>query len=117
MKWHNNYDLILGNEYEAQKYKKGWLLIEGQLYREDCFEEVVEIGDAMDLKTFNKEINKVIESEWFKEKQIRIADELFDKFYDFNSLDRDEKDLLTSRLRDAFTAGFNYQMVKRSIKL
>lgn len=39
-KWHNNYDFVLGQVYEAQRYKKGWLMIEGQLYRENCFEVV-----------------------------------------------------------------------------
>ena len=38
VKSHNNYDFILGQVYEASKYKNGWLMIEGQLYREECFE-------------------------------------------------------------------------------
>jgi len=36
--WHNNYDFVLGETYEASAYKKGWLLIDGQLYREECFD-------------------------------------------------------------------------------
>lgn len=40
VKWHNNYDFELGKEYEAKRYKEGWLLIEGQLYREECFKKV-----------------------------------------------------------------------------
>lgn len=40
IKEHNNYNFILGKEYEANKYKDGWLLVEGQLYREECFESV-----------------------------------------------------------------------------
>lgn len=36
-KWHNNYDLKLGDKYKALKYKDGWLLIDGVLYREECF--------------------------------------------------------------------------------
>lgn len=45
-KWHNNYDeLVLGQEYKATLYKKGWLLIESgylerRLYREECFEKI-----------------------------------------------------------------------------
>ena len=39
-KWHSNYDFVLGEEYKARQYKKGWLLIQGQLYREECFEQV-----------------------------------------------------------------------------
>lgn len=38
IKWHNNYDFELGKKYQAQKYKDGWLLIDGQLYRENYFE-------------------------------------------------------------------------------
>lgn len=40
VKWHNNYPFVLGQEYPAQPYKLGWLLIEGQLYREEHFEKV-----------------------------------------------------------------------------
>lgn len=39
--WHNNYDFVLGQQYDAWLYRKGWLLIEGQLYREECFEKVI----------------------------------------------------------------------------
>ncbi len=39
VKWHNNYDFILGEMYKAQQYKEGWLLIDGQLYREECFKK------------------------------------------------------------------------------
>ncbi|WP_313893619.1 hypothetical protein [Psychrobacillus sp.] len=39
-KWHNNYDLKLGNKYKASQYKEGWLLIGSVLYREECFEKV-----------------------------------------------------------------------------
>ncbi len=39
-KWHNNYDLKLGRKYKAIQYKKGWLLIDSVLYREECFEKV-----------------------------------------------------------------------------
>ncbi|MEK4880150.1 MULTISPECIES: hypothetical protein [Paenibacillus] len=39
-KWHNNYDLLIGASYQATRYKPGWLLIEGVLYREECFTEV-----------------------------------------------------------------------------
>ena len=42
VKYHNNYDFTLGKEYEAQKYKEGWLLIQGQLYRQNCFKQVRE---------------------------------------------------------------------------
>ena len=38
VKNHNNYDFALGQVYEASKYKNGWLMIEGQLYREEQFE-------------------------------------------------------------------------------
>lgn len=43
IKEHNNYDLTLGNVYEAKFYKEGWLLIESDdkgnqvLYRDECF--------------------------------------------------------------------------------
>jgi len=37
---HNNYDFVFNATYEAQLYKAGWLLINGQLYRADCFEIV-----------------------------------------------------------------------------
>lgn len=40
IKEHNNYDFTLNKEYIATKYKDGWLLIDGQLYREECFEEI-----------------------------------------------------------------------------
>lgn len=40
IKWHNNYDFVLGQEYVAWPYKKGWLLIDGQLYREGCFKKI-----------------------------------------------------------------------------
>jgi len=40
VKWHNNYPFGIGYRYEAEKYKDGWLLIDGQLYREECFEVV-----------------------------------------------------------------------------
>lgn len=40
IKEHNNYNFILGQEYESSKYKDGWLLIEGQLYREEYFENI-----------------------------------------------------------------------------
>jgi hypothetical protein len=39
-KWHNNYDLKLGSKYSAIQYKKGWLLIDEVLYREECFEKL-----------------------------------------------------------------------------
>ena len=39
IKWHNNYDFTLGETYKANKYKEGWLLIDGQLYREEYFEK------------------------------------------------------------------------------
>lgn len=39
VKWHNNYDLTIGQKYNAQHYKEGWLLIDGVLYREECFEK------------------------------------------------------------------------------
>lgn len=35
--FHNNYDLEIGESYEATKYKPGWLLINGVLYREEYF--------------------------------------------------------------------------------
>lgn len=44
IKEHNNYDLTLGNIYEATFYKEGWLLIKNDdignsvLYRDKCFE-------------------------------------------------------------------------------
>lgn len=41
IKWHNNYGFKIGKEYNAILYKKGWLLINGQLYREEYFERVV----------------------------------------------------------------------------
>lgn len=41
VKNHNNYDFSLGQVYEASKYKNGWLMIEGQLYREECFDKVI----------------------------------------------------------------------------
>lgn len=47
VKSHNNYDFILGQVYEAIKYKNGWLMIEGQLYREEQFEiycSLVKVG-------------------------------------------------------------------------
>ena len=40
-KWHNNYDLKLGEKYTAHQYKKGWLLIDWVLYREECFEKII----------------------------------------------------------------------------
>lgn len=40
VKLHNNYGFILGREYEALPHKKGWLLIDRQLYREECFKKV-----------------------------------------------------------------------------
>jgi hypothetical protein len=40
-KWHNNYDFILGQKYKATLYKKGWILIDGVLYREECFEKKI----------------------------------------------------------------------------
>lgn len=39
-KWHSNYDFVLGEVYEASLYKDGWLLIDGQLYRSECFKTV-----------------------------------------------------------------------------
>lgn len=39
--WHNNYPFTLGESYDAANYKDGWLLIDGQLYRVECFEIVV----------------------------------------------------------------------------
>lgn len=39
-KWHNNYPFVIGHTYEATKYKPGWLMIDGQLYRHSCFTEV-----------------------------------------------------------------------------
>lgn len=38
MQLHNNYPFSLGKIYEAQRYKAGWLLIDGQLYRDMYFE-------------------------------------------------------------------------------
>lgn len=39
IKWHNNYDeLALGESYDGIDYKKGWVLINGVLYRAECFE-------------------------------------------------------------------------------
>lgn len=40
IKWHNNYPFVLGQECDAQHYKRGWLLIEGQLYRAECFKKI-----------------------------------------------------------------------------
>ena len=40
IKQHNNYDFVIGQECKASKYKKGWLLIDGQLYREECFVKI-----------------------------------------------------------------------------
>ena len=40
VKSHNNYDFVVGQVYEASKYKNGWLMIEGQLYREEQFEYI-----------------------------------------------------------------------------
>ncbi|MGR6760317.1 HD domain-containing protein [Paenibacillus sp. T2-29] len=49
-KWHNNYDeLVLGEEYDAQYYKKGWLLIGTVLYREDCFQMVNNLNKAISI--------------------------------------------------------------------
>ncbi|MHB0943363.1 HD domain-containing protein [Paenibacillus sp. ALE1] len=49
-KWHNNYDeLVLGQEYSAQYYKKGWLLIDTVLYREDCFQMVNNLNKAISI--------------------------------------------------------------------
>jgi len=39
VKWHNNYDFILGEVYEGFVYKTGWVSIDGQLYRKECFKE------------------------------------------------------------------------------
>lgn len=41
IKWHNNYDFIIGEAYEAQSYNDEWIIIEGQLYRKECFEHVI----------------------------------------------------------------------------
>lgn len=49
-KWHNNYDeLVVGQEYGAQYYKKGWLLIGTVLYREDCFKIVNNLNKAISI--------------------------------------------------------------------
>lgn len=40
VKWHNNYPFVLGQTYSALSYKPGWLLIQGQLYREEQFEKI-----------------------------------------------------------------------------
>ena len=45
IKEHINYDFILGKEYEATRYKRGWLMIEGQLYREECFKNIEMVCD------------------------------------------------------------------------
>lgn len=39
IKEHNNYDFVLEEVYAASKYKEDWLLINGQLYREECFKK------------------------------------------------------------------------------
>lgn len=44
IKKHNNYDFILGQVYEANKYKNGWLRINGQLYREEYFATDINVG-------------------------------------------------------------------------
>lgn len=44
IKEHNNYDFKIGCEYEAIKYKDGWLMIDGQLYRAECFGQYKEAG-------------------------------------------------------------------------
>lgn len=38
IKWHNNYDLTLGQAYSGYVYKDGWIYIDGVLYRQECFE-------------------------------------------------------------------------------
>lgn len=40
IKWHNNYPFAVGYEYEALQFKEGWLLIDGQLYREEHFQKI-----------------------------------------------------------------------------
>jgi len=37
IKRHNNYDFILGEVYEGYVYSDEWILINGQLYRKECF--------------------------------------------------------------------------------
>lgn len=41
-KEHNNYPFGIGYEYEAQQYKPGWLMIDGQLYRDEHFQRVIQ---------------------------------------------------------------------------
>lgn len=41
VKWHNNYDeLSVGNTYDGCIYDNQWVLINGVLYRKQCFEVI-----------------------------------------------------------------------------
>lgn len=73
---HNNYSFILGKEYEASKYKDGWLLIKGQLYREEYFENIDSSSIKEIMNNFNnqgvddlqiKKENEVVTIGYFEE--------------------------------------------------
>lgn len=79
IKEHNNYNFILEKEYEASKYKDGWLLIEGQLYREEHFENIDSSSIKEIMNNFNnqgvddleiKKDNEVITIGYFKENPV-----------------------------------------------
>lgn len=56
VKYHNNYDFVLGQVYEASKYKDGWLMIEGQLYREEYFDRVIGVSSIKEImNNFNNQ--------------------------------------------------------------
>lgn len=53
VKNHNNYDFVF---YEASKYKNGWLMIEGQLYREECFDKMIGVNSIKEImNNFNNQ--------------------------------------------------------------
>lgn len=97
VKEHANYPFGIGYEYDASKYKEGWLMIDGQLWREDCFRVIEENNankieeDTADVANNLSDLNssQIKELEGYIEQLITLKSYV-DIFIAQHNLDEDE---------------------------
>lgn len=96
VKEHANYPFGIGYEYEATQHKEGWLLIDGQLWREECF-QVVENDTEKSADAITEAANNLsdLNAEQAKELEVYIDEFItlkayIENFIARNNLDEDE---------------------------
>ncbi|MFJ8528515.1 hypothetical protein [Bacillus sp. NPDC094106] len=71
----------------------------------------------METKRVNDFINNVIGSDEFQKLQQEVVNQMFNKMKDFPFESDDDVRLVSSRLRDGFYLGVNYELTRKMIAL